>query len=116
MSILNMSTDVINAIHKLREEAQSLSATYDLDITYIINILVINGTENPIEIIMKCTRSWPLHIVMKRLEGLFNKSSRFMKFMTCVNNSWIPLDQSKMLQEYDDILAETNYTIYLSNI
>lgn len=115
-NIFKMSNDTIDTINKIRKEAQTMSETYDLDITYIINIFIIGQGETPIEITIKCDRVWTLSILMEIIEGVFNASMDVMKFMIRVNDSWTLLDHSKMLNEYDAILHQTNYTIYLSNV
>ena len=114
MNKINLNNDTINAINYLKTEAETLSLTYDLHITYIITIFIIGETETPIKIIMKCTRNWPLSVLIERLERVFNTSMSTMKFMTNVNNNYTLLEQSKMLKEYHNILKQSNYTIYLS--
>ena len=115
MSIFKMSNDTINTINSFRKEAHTISDTYDFDITYIINIFIIGDGEPPIEITIKCERIWRLCFLLETIESVFfNTSMAPMKFMTRANNTWTPLDHSKMLKEYEDILEKTNYTIYLS--
>jgi len=113
-----MNNDIMNSINRWKEEAEEIPETCDSNITYIMNIRTLQeaSIEPPIEITMKCTRNWPLRILMERLESVFNTPTNSMKFMTHVNNTWTPLDNSKMLKEYHNILQKTNNTIYLSKV
>ena len=117
MSIFKINNHTINTINSFRKEAHTISDTYDLDITYIMNIFIIGEDETPIEITIKCERIWRLCFLMETIESVFFNTSNTMapmKFMTHVNNTWTPLDHTKMLKEYEEILQKKNYTIYLS--
>jgi hypothetical protein len=111
-NFFHISKDTINAINELREEARTISDACDLNVTYIINIFIIGNDENPIEI--RCGRHWPLSVVMKTLNGVLNMPTGSMKFIACVNHNWIHLNESKTLKEYENILEQTKYTIFLT--
>ena len=84
MNHIFLNNHSINAINYLKEESQQISQSYDLHVTYIINIFIVKENETPIEINMKCSRNWSL--IIRNIFWQHIHDHRRQKF-----NQWILL-------------------------